>query len=128
VTATALPDNGRYRQDNVSLTFSFPDGSVGVVDYLANGDKSFAKERLEVFCGGRIALLDDFRSLETVESGHRTMVRKGQDKGWKDEWVAFVEAIRAGGQPPIPYEQLMGVTRATFAVMESLREGQRIGV
>jgi predicted dehydrogenase/threonine dehydrogenase-like Zn-dependent dehydrogenase len=122
VTATALPDQGRYREDNVSMTFTFPDGSVGVVDYLANGDKSFPKERLEVFCGGRIAVLEDFRSLEMVHNGHRTMVRKEQDKGWKDEWVSFANAILTGGQPPIPYEQLIGVTRATFAAVESLRQ------
>jgi len=104
------------------MTFTFPDGSVGVVDYLANGDKSFPKERLEVFCGGRIAVLEDFRSLEMVHNGHRTMVRKEQDKGWKDEWVSFANAILTGGQPPIPYEQLIGVTRATFAAVESLRQ------
>lgn len=121
VTAIALPDNGRYSEDNLSMTFSFPDGSIGVVDYLANGDKSFSKERLEVFCGGRIAVLDDFRSLEMVHNGRRTMVRKEQDKGWKDEWVSFVNVIRTGGQPPIPYEQLVGVTKATFAAVESLR-------
>ena len=121
VIATALPDNGRYREDNVSMTFTFPDGSVGVVDYLANGDKSFLKERLEVFCGGHIAVLEDFRTLEAVWGGRRTLVRKPQDKGWKDEWVAFASAIRTGGQPPIPYEQLVGVTRATFAAVESLR-------
>jgi predicted dehydrogenase/threonine dehydrogenase-like Zn-dependent dehydrogenase len=128
VTAVALPDNGRYREDNVSMTFSFPDGSVGVVDYLANGDKSFPKEHLEVFCGGRIAVLDDFRSLEMVYDGHRTMVKKRQDKGWKDEWASFVNVIRTGGQPPIPYEQLVGVTRAVFAAMESLRKRERISV
>jgi predicted dehydrogenase/threonine dehydrogenase-like Zn-dependent dehydrogenase len=121
VTATALPDNGKYREDNVSMTFSFPDGSIGVVDYLANGDKSFPKERLEVFCGGRIAVLEDFRSLEMVQNGRRTLVRKGQDKGWKDEWVTFVNAIRTGGGPPIPYSQMVSVTRATFAAVESLR-------
>ena len=121
VTAIALPDNGRYSEDNLSMSFSFPDGSIGVVDYLANGDKSFPKERLEVFCGGRIAVLDDFRSLEMVHNGRRTMLRKEQDKGWKDEWVSFVNVIRTGGQPPIPYDQLVGVTRATFAAVESLR-------
>jgi predicted dehydrogenase len=123
VAAIALPDNGRYREDNVSMTFTFPDGSLGVVDYLANGDKSFPKERLEIFCGGRIAVLDDFRSLEMVHDGHRTMVKKAQDKGWKDEWVAFSNSIRTGGQPPIPYEHLVGVTKATFAAVESLRCG-----
>jgi predicted dehydrogenase len=124
VTAHALPDNGKYREDNVSMTFTFPDGSLGVVDYLSNGDKSFPKERIEVFCGGRVAVLDDFRSLKTMRDGRRKIVKKTQDKGWLGEWQAFTKAIREGGQPPIPYEQLIGVTKATFAAVESLRTNQ----
>ena len=128
VSAQALPDSGKYRADNLSMTFTFPDGSVGVVDYLANGDKSFPKERLEVFCGGDVAVLDDFRSLETTRNGKRTVEKKAQDKGWGGEWSAFVGAINSGGKPPIPYEHLVGVTRATFAVMESLRAGTSISI
>ncbi len=121
VTAHALPDSGKYHEDNVSMTFTFPDGSLGVVDYLASGDKSYPKERLEVFCGGAVAVLDDFRSLEIVKDGRRRTVKKAQDKGWRGEWEAFARAILAGGEPPIPYEQLIGVTQATFAAVESLR-------
>jgi predicted dehydrogenase len=126
VTAQALPDNGKYHQDNLSMTFTFPDGSVGVVDYLASGDRSFPKERLEVFCAGRVAVLDDFRSLEMVLDGRRKLVRKPQDKGWFNEWIAFSQAIQSGGQPPIPYDQLIGVTRATFAAVDSLRSGTTV--
>jgi predicted dehydrogenase len=125
VTAGALPDGGKYREDNVSMTFTFADGSIGVVDYLANGDKSFPKERLEVFCGGRIAVLEDFRSLEMVRDGHRKTIRQAQAKGWSEEWAAFSKAIRIGGNPTIPYEQLIGVTKATFAAIESLRSGNK---
>ena len=121
VNSHALPDNGKYREDNVSMTFTFPDGSIGVVDYLANGDKSMPKERLEVFCGGQIAILDDYVSLVTVKDGRKKEKRIPQDKGWKNEMKIFASAIREGAQPPIPYEQLIGVTRATFAAMESLR-------
>ena len=123
VSAHALPDNGKYREDNVSMTFTFPDGSVGVVDYLANGHKAFPKERVEVYCGGRVAVLEDFRSLEMVQDGRRKVVKSAlkQDKGHAGEWQAFVKAIREGGQPPIPYEHLIGVTKATFAAVESLR-------
>ncbi|MBI5933789.1 MAG: bi-domain-containing oxidoreductase [Chloroflexi bacterium] len=129
VTAHALPDIGKYREDNVSMTFAFPDGSIGVVDYLANGDKSFAKERVEVFCGGAIAVLDDFRKLETVKDGKRKEEKRAQDKGWTDEWKAFAKSIREGGAPPIPYEQLIGVTKATFAAVESLRkDGEKVTV
>jgi predicted dehydrogenase len=123
VSAAALPDGGKYHEDNVSMTFTFPDGSLGIVDYLANGDKSFPKERVEVFCGGAVAVLDDFRSLETVKDGKRKTVKLwGQDKGHFNEMQALVHAIREG-VPPIPYEQLIGVTQASFAAVDSIRRG-----
>jgi predicted dehydrogenase len=128
VSAVALPNGGKYREDNVSMTFTFPDGSIGVVDYLANGDKSFPKERVEVFCGGSIAILDDFVSLVTVRDGKKKEERRAQDKGWRSEMKAFARAIRAGGAPPIPYEQLLGVTKATFAAVESIRSGAPVEV
>ncbi len=128
VSAQALPDQGKYREDNVSMTFTFPDGSIGVIDYLANGDRSVPKERVEVFGGGRVAVLDDFRRLELVEKGARKEHRGVQDKGWQDEWVAFARAISTGGEPPIPYAQLIGVTRATFAVVESIRRRELVEI
>lgn len=121
VSAATLPNGGKYREDNVSMTFTFADGSVGVVDYLANGDKSFPKERAEVFCGGQIAVLDDFRILQTTKDGKKKESKlASQDKGHFNEMQALVSAIR-GGQPPIPYEQLIGVTKASFAAVEALR-------
>ena len=126
VTAHALPNNGKYREDNVSMTFTFPDGSIGVVDYLANGDKSFPKERVEVFCGGQIAVLDDFVSLQTIKDGKKKETKGSQNKGWVDEWKVFAKAIREGGEPPIPYEQLIGVTKATFAAVRSPFEPMKL--
>jgi predicted dehydrogenase len=120
VTARALPDSGKYHGDNVSMTFTFLDGSIGVVDYLANGDKSFPKERVEVFCGERVAVLDDFRSLETVKAGRKSVKKSSQDKGHLAEMQSFAQAIRTGGQPPIPYDQLVGVTRITITAVGSL--------
>jgi len=126
VTAHALPDNGKYREDNVSMTFTFPDGSIGVVDYLANGDKSFPKERVEVFCGGQVAVLDDFVSLQITRNGKMKEEKAAQDKGWVNEWKAFAKSIREGGEPPIPYGQLIGVTKSTFAAVESIRIGSKV--
>ncbi len=130
VSAVGLPDSGRYREDNLSLTFTFPDGSIGTLSYLANGDKAFAKERVEVFCAGRVAVLEDFRSLELVQQGRRQVqhARLRQDKGHQAEWQAFSSALRAGGPPPIPYEHLFGVTRASFAAVQALRSGQTVQI
>ena len=126
VTAHALPDGGKYREDNLSMTFTFPDGSIGIVDYLANGDKSFPKERLEVFCEGMIAVLDDYVLLTTVKDGRKKEERMSQDKGWKNEIAAFARAIQGGNEPPIPYEQLVGVTKSAFAAVESIRSRMSI--
>ena len=128
VTAQELPNNSKYKDDNVSMTFTFPDGSIGIMDYLANGDKSFSKERVEVFCTGQIAVLDDFVSLQTVRDGKKKEVKSAQNKGWVEEWKVFAKSIREGGEPPIPYEQLIGVTKATFAVVELVRIGNKVDI
>jgi len=122
VRAQALPDAGRYNQDNVVITMGFADGSLGTISYLANGDKSVPKEKLEVFCAGRVAVLDDFRLLEMAKDGKREVVRDrfGQDKGHRAAWKAFLDAVRTGGPPPIAYTDLIEVTRATFKAVEGL--------
>lgn len=126
VAARGLPDVGRYREDNVLLQLVFPDGSIGQVTYLANGDKAFPKERVEVFCGGRVAVLDDFRLLECVQGGRRETVRSRlrQDKGHSAEMEVFAAAVRSGGPPPVPVEQIFGGMRATFAGLRALRSGR----
>ncbi len=125
VSSQGIPDSGLYQEDVSVMTFSFPDGSLGTVSYLANGDKAFPKERVEVFCGGRVAVLDDYRTLELIHQGKRQTHRSRlkQDKGHQAEWEAFATAIQQAGPPPIPYRHLFGVTRASFAAVESLRTG-----
>ena len=70
---------------------------------------------------------DDFRALALVCNGkrkvHRSRLR--QDKGHRAEWQTFGNVIIKGGQPPIPYTELLGVTRATFAAVEALRSGRK---
>jgi predicted dehydrogenase/threonine dehydrogenase-like Zn-dependent dehydrogenase len=129
-TASALPDHGSYHEDNFGLTLDFADGSVGQLVYVANGDRALPKERIEVFGGGRAAILDDFRRLERIADGRRRSQRSWlrQDKGHAAEWQAFIGAIRTGGPPPIPYEHLFGVASATFAGLESIRTKKPVDV
>ena len=130
VSTQALPDVGRYREDNVIMTFEFPDGSLGTVSYLANGDKTYPKERIEVFSSGRIAVLDNFRRLETIHNGRREMKqsRMRQNKGHRAEWEAFITAITGDANPPIPYSQLFGTMDATFAAVQSLHSRKQTSI
>ncbi|MBA4375510.1 MAG: oxidoreductase [Anaerolinea sp.] len=128
VSAHALPDGNQYHNDNCVITLSYADGSVGTITYLANGNKNYAKERLEVFSGGKIGVLDDFRSLELVTDSKRTVFhsRLRQNKGHQASWKTFIDAVSQGSPPPIPYDQLISVSTACFAAMQSLLTGEEI--
>ena len=109
-------------EDKASITLTFADGSLGTVLYLANGHKSFPKERLEVFAGGRILQLDNFRRLVGFGwPGFSKMNRWRQDKGQKACVAAFLDAIRKGEPSPIPFEEIAETTRVTFEIANALR-------
>jgi predicted dehydrogenase/threonine dehydrogenase-like Zn-dependent dehydrogenase len=110
------------RDDKVSFTLSFADGSFATVHYLANGHKSLSKERLEIYCEGRIVQLDNFRQLQGYGwPGFKTMNLWRQDKGNTACAAAFVSAVESGQAAPIPFEELVEVTRVSFEIAQAAR-------
>ncbi|WP_133511692.1 bi-domain-containing oxidoreductase [Candidatus Thiosymbion oneisti] len=101
--------------DTVTLQLGFDDGSIGTIHYFANGPKTFPKERLEVFTAGRVLRLDNFRTLTGFgwPSFRRQRLWR-QDKGQQACAAAFVTALREGGPPPIPVEELLEVSRVSI--------------
>ena len=130
VEGQAVGSSSRYAGDNVLISLLFANGSQGTVSYLANGDRSFSKERIEVFGGGSAAVLEDFRHMELVRGGRKQVVRSRwrQDKGHRNEWAAFEQAVQRGGESPIPFEEIVCSTLATFRIEESLATGKRVAV
>jgi predicted dehydrogenase/threonine dehydrogenase-like Zn-dependent dehydrogenase len=130
VETRSLPNPGRYSNDNIICSLRFADGSQGTISYLANGDKSFSKERIEVFGGGNVAVLEDFRRLELMREGkkqvHRSLLR--QDKGHRGKWEAFVKAIQTGAESPIPFREAVSTMLTTFALEESRSLGKPIAI
>jgi predicted dehydrogenase/threonine dehydrogenase-like Zn-dependent dehydrogenase len=115
--------------DQCFITLRHANGSVSNVAYLAGGDKAFPKERIEVIGGGRIAVIDDFRTVTTCRSGRTNRVKmKGQDKGHSAEIAAFAQALCEGGPPPIPWDDLRATTLASLLAVRSLREGMPLEV
>ena len=108
--------------DKTTIVLEFADGSVGTVHYLANGAKDFPKERLEVFCAGRVLQLDNFRKLTGWGwKGFGMMKLWQQDKGQTACAQAFLDAVRQGGRAPIALGEVMEVSRVTIEVAEGLR-------
>ncbi len=130
VETRSLPNPGRYSNDNLICSLRFANDSQATISYLANGDKSYSKERIEVFGGGRVAVLDDFRRLELVRAGKKQVFhsRLRRDKGHRGEWEAFAAAIHSGSRSPIPFSEIVNTMMATFALEESRCLGKPLQV
>ena len=97
-------------------------GSTGVVNYFANGAKSYAKERLEVFSQEKVLIMDNF--MKTTGYGVKgfSKLKTKLDKGHKTQFSQIVENIKQGSVELIPYRELINVTRASFAAIQSLKK------
>jgi predicted dehydrogenase/threonine dehydrogenase-like Zn-dependent dehydrogenase len=126
VAADALPDGSRYNRDNVVVTLKFQDGSIATVSYLANGDRSVAKEQFEVFCEGKVGRIVDFSTLELARDGKTRRTKARRDKGHEREIELTLETIRQGNCCPIPFEELLDVSEATMAIEEAIGSGETI--
>jgi predicted dehydrogenase len=101
--------------DTVSLQLTFGNGAIGTIHYFANGSKAFPKERLEVFGGGRVLQLDNFRKLSGFGwPGFKSMRLWRQDKGQRACAAAFVNALRDGAPSPIPFDEIIEVSRVAI--------------
>jgi predicted dehydrogenase len=112
------------RNDKVSITLEFADGSFGTIHYLANGSRQFPKERIEIFCAGRVLQLDNFRTLKGYGwPGFKKMKLWRQDKGQDACAATFLDAIKHGKASPIPFEEIIEVSKKVIEINERLVSG-----
>ena len=101
--------------DTVSIQLEFENGSIGTIHYFSNGPKSFPKERLEIFSNGGVLQLDNYRKLQGYNwPGFKKMNLRRQDKGQYSCASAFIEAIENGEVSPIPFDEIMEVSRISI--------------
>jgi len=112
--------------DRVAITIRHANGSVSTVSYQAGGDTGFPAERIEVLGTGRSAVVEGWQDGQLWSGGKCEKFSAQKDKGHRAEFTAFIEACRKGGAWPIPWEELYGVTWASIAAVESLREGSSV--
>jgi predicted dehydrogenase/threonine dehydrogenase-like Zn-dependent dehydrogenase len=116
-------------EDSVLITIGFADGSHGVIAYLAEGDTALAKERVEIFGGGRSFVLEDFRRAYLYRNGREEQTKlRAQDKGQAAEVRALCAMVRDRLPSPFTHAELAATTRATFRIRESLRTGAAMQV
>lgn len=123
VCMNAMGENPSENSDNASILVKMENGSTGVVNYFANGAKSYAKERLEVFSQEKVLVIDNFMKTNGYGVKGFSKLKTKIDKGHKTQFSKIVENIKSGSVELIPYDELINVTRASFAAIQSLKKG-----
>ena len=96
------PSARMINQDNVAITIRFGNGSIGIITYLACGDKLLDKERVEIFGGGKAFIIEDFKTGKLYAGGSCRKI-KDPGKGHREEIELFIKSICEGFASPIPY-------------------------
>jgi len=124
VYAVAPTDSARrYNKDNVLVTIAFADGSVATLHYLAIGANAVGKEYLEVSGDSKTARMWNFKKLECSVGQKKSTTSFSGDKGHAEEMRVLLHGLESGTGSPIAIDLLAATSRATFAVLESLRTG-----
>ena len=114
--------------DNASIILNFQNGSNAVINYFSNGSKKYSKERVEVYSQERTWIIDNYRKTEAFGlKGFKTLKTK-MDKGHKTQFYELIQRTQNGGEPLIPIDEIINVTKASFATIESLKTKKWIKV
>jgi len=114
--------------DRVFITMRHADGSISSISYQAGGDRSGPTERIEIFGGGRTAIVDDWDDIQLWGNGKRATARGRKDRGHESEVRAFLAACATGAAWPIQWSELYATTWASLMAVRSLREGRAIAI
>lgn len=128
VCMNSLGENPEENTDNASILLKMENGSNAVINYFANGSKAYSKERIEVYNQERTLIMDNWRKLKGYGFKGFKSAKSGQDKGHAEQFRLLKESVKSGGKPIVPIEDIVNVTQASFAAIESLKRGVWVDV
>ncbi len=128
VCMNAMGLNPEENTDNATILLKYENGSNAVINYFANGSKAYSKERVEVYSQERTLVMDNWRKLQAFGFKGFSKTSSKQDKGHYNQFNELVQQHIKGGNPIIPFEELVNTTRASFAAIESLKNGNWINL
>lgn len=115
--------------DTVIVQIAFSCGSIASLQYLGNGDPSIPKERVEVYAGGTVGIIDDFFGLEIGTGGKRKRSRgRRQEKGHREEMRLFAELATGALEPESTALNAFWSSALTLQVPWALAQGRPVVV
>jgi predicted dehydrogenase/threonine dehydrogenase-like Zn-dependent dehydrogenase len=127
VTATSMISAAGelHRSTNFSVLIAYADGSTGTLLYTDRGGRAHHRERLEVFTGGRVLRLVDFRRAELIAKRRRRLLAR-PGLGHAEEIENFCGVILGRCAPQADVEDGLEATLTAQAAWRSLRESRTV--
>ncbi|WP_299107773.1 bi-domain-containing oxidoreductase [uncultured Tenacibaculum sp.] len=123
VCMNSMGINPQENTDNASILLKYENGTNAVINYFANGSKAYSKERVEVYSQERTLVMDNWRKLRGYGFKKFSKSSSKQDKGHYNQFNELIDSQKKGGNPIISFEEIVNTTRASFAAIESLKQG-----
>ncbi len=127
VCMNSMGINPEENTDNASILLKYENGSNAVINYFANGSKAYSKERIEAFAQEKTLIIDNWRTLKAYGVKGFSKQKTRLDKGHKNQFKQLVESVKSG-VPIIPFDEIINTTQASFAAIQSLKEGKWVEV
>jgi len=121
ICMNALGNEPEVITDNASILLKFQNGSNGVINYFANGSKSYMKERFEVYCQEKTFVCSNFRETRAFGVIGFNKLKTKLDKGHEMQFKRLKNFVQNGGKPIISQEEIINVSKASILALESLK-------
>ncbi len=128
ICINAMGTHPSENSDNVSILLKYENGTNAVINYFANGSKSYSKERVEVYHQERTLVMDNWRKLNAYGFKNFNSSSSSQDKGHQNQFELLVNSVVNGGDSIISFDQIINTTKASFGAIESLKTGSWVNI
>jgi predicted dehydrogenase/threonine dehydrogenase-like Zn-dependent dehydrogenase len=114
--------------ENVAINLEMANGGLANIVYTSLGGTTMPKEQVEVFCGGKSAVIEDFdRAILHSASSTRRIKSRTQDKGHKQMLQSYLTSL-SEAEPLVPLRDLVCISEATLAVTEAIASGTAVDI
>ena len=128
VCMSSMGINPKENTDNASIILKYENGTNAIINYFANGSKSYSKERIEIYHQQRTLIMDNWRKLKGYSFKNFSSASSTQNKGHQNQFSLLIDSLEKGGDPIIPFDELINTTKASFAVIESFKTGAWVNI
>lgn len=130
VSASIIPhQKGVQTEDNIAITLTFKNGSIGTIIYTSLAPKTLPKEKIEIFGENKAMIINNFKSGVIYTSRNKKKLYSfNQNKGHNDQFQILVDSILQGKPCPVPLKELIFSTQTTFDSIQSAKKKQIINI